>query len=80
LAAIEVVDRVIERPAPPPPASGSPKAEVRRSPGNIDDWLEQLEQLVKALDTGRIYLRDLAQLRPAIESVMEAYDRRARRR
>jgi len=39
-----------------------------------------LDQVTTALDTGRIYMRDLPQLRAAIEGVMDAYDRRARRR
>jgi hypothetical protein len=75
-----VVDRVIEHLAPPPPPLEPAEGHANGTPRNIDEWVAHLEQVAKALDTGRIYVRDLAQLRPAIENVMEAYDRRAPRR
>jgi hypothetical protein len=75
-----VVDRVIERAAPPPPPLKAPERRDSGTPRNVDGWIQQLDELAHALDTGRIYMRDLPPLRDAIEGVMEAYDRRARGR
>lgn len=80
LAAVEVVDRVIQLEAPPPPPPPEPEPREPVTPRTVDDWVQQLDHLARALDTGRIYVRDLPQLRTAIEGVMDAYDRRARRR
>jgi len=43
----------------------------------VTDWVELLEELAVRLDAGRIYDRDLMTLRPAVEELVAAYNRRS---
>lgn len=61
-SAVQVVERQVEVRVPTTP--------TRR------DWATLLGELVRQLDDGRVYDRDLAALAPALRSVLDAYDRR----
>lgn len=82
LAAVEVVEHVIERPvrvevhvaAPPPPAP--PPSPAPPFPKNAKDWAAQLTQLGLVLDSGVIN-RDLPTIEVALERLIRAYNRRS---
>jgi hypothetical protein len=79
------VEQVVERPVrvevrvpapPPPPAS----PQLPALPENAAQWAAHLNQLGLLLDSGLLYNRDLPTLEPALQGLIEAYNRRARRR
>ena len=77
-AAIEVVDRTIERTVTVVEKRVVPEVvEVARQikgPG----WADALETLVRQLDTGQLYDRDLSNLATAFDHLQEALTRRIR--
>ena len=85
LAAIEVVEQVVERPvrvevrvpAPPPPPEPPRPASL---PKKAEEWAKHLDQLGLVLDSGLIYNRDLPALEEALKRLIVAYNRRAQRR
>jgi len=72
LAAIQVVDRVVEVDRQVAVVKEVPVATVRHGAA----WPAALTQLATALDTGRVYDRDLPALAQALASVADALDRR----
>ena len=85
LAAIDVIEQVVERPvrvevlvpAPPPPPA---PPRLPALPKNAAEWAAHLKQLGLVLDSGLLYNRDLPTLELALQGLIEAYNRRARRR
>lgn len=77
-AAVRVVDHVIERLAPVSKASPTAAQPTAGGPTfkRTDDWVNLLDQLTRRLETGLIYNRDLAALRPSMERLVAAYNRR----
>jgi hypothetical protein len=59
---VQFVERRVEVPVPVTPA--------RR------DWPGLLKELARQIEEGRVYDRDLVNLSPALETVLEAYRRR----
>ena len=49
---------------------------VKVTPKRADQWVEMLDQLAQRLDAGLLYSRDLPTLRPAMERLVAAYNRR----
>jgi hypothetical protein len=72
LAAIQVVDRVVEVDRQVAVVKEVPVATVPHGAA----WSAALTQLATALDTGRVYDRDLPALAQALASVADALDRR----
>jgi len=72
LAAIQVVDRVVEVDRQVAVVKEVPVATVPHGAA----WPAALTQLATALDTGRVYDRDLPALAQALASVADALDRR----
>jgi hypothetical protein len=80
LAAREVVERVVERtvtltvrvpaPAPAPVKSTEPKPPTR-----ADHWVRALDELVKQIDAGRIYPRDIDSVTVALTKALDAASR-----
>lgn len=68
LSAIQVVERRIEVPAPPPAA-------VAAHPRH-GEWVGLLNELAEDLDNGALYDRDLPALTGALNRVLEAFERR----
>jgi len=73
-AAVTVVDHVIERAATQPTRSVPTSLPM---PKRVTDWVELLDELTDRLDARRIYDRDLMTLRPAVEELVAAYNRRS---
>ena len=71
-AAIQVVDRVVEVDRPVTVVQEVPVPTVPKGA----EWLAALAQLATALDTGRVYDRDLPALVQALAGVADALDRR----
>ncbi len=71
-AAVQVVDRVVEVDRLVTVVQEVPVATVPQGAA----WPAALAQLAKALDTGRIYDRDLPALAQALSGVSDALDRR----
>ncbi len=65
-SAIQIVERLVQAPAPPAPEQPSPTP---------IDWPETLGALAAQLDSGRIYDRDLVTLSKALSNVFAAYER-----
>lgn len=63
-SAVEIVERVVHVPAAP-----------ERTPGRAQ-WPTLLHELARQLNTGRIYTRDLPELDAALNSAVEALQRR----
>jgi hypothetical protein len=72
-AAVEVVERTVERVRPHPTVGGG---HIQLGSRNAGDWVQVLDQLTQRLDTGLLYSRDLPTLRPAMERLVAAYNRR----
>lgn len=70
LAAVRVVERRVELPAPTPAGPRLPRHQ---------EWADWLRQLAKQLDRGAVYDRDLRELAGALEDVLAAIARRGRR-
>ena len=79
-SAVQVVERVVTvqlpppptpKPAPPPPIAPAGPA----APSGVG-WVPLLAELVRQLDTGRIYRRDLAAITPAFDQALQAFSRR----
>ena len=68
LSAIQVVERRVEVPAPPPAA-------VAAHPRH-GEWVGLLNGLAEQLDNGALYDRDLPELTGALNRVLEAFERR----
>lgn len=49
---------------------------VKVTPKRADEWVEMLDRLTQRLDAGLLYSRDLPLLRPAMERLVTAYNRR----
>jgi hypothetical protein len=85
LAAIEVVEQVVERPVrvevlvPAPPRAPQPP-QPAAFPKNADEWARHLDQLAIVLDSGLIYNRNLPTIEPSLKRLIEAYNRRTRPR
>ena len=71
-AAVQVVDRAVEVDRIVTVVQEVPVATVPKGPA----WPAALAQLVTALDTGRVYDRDLPALAQALADVADALDRR----
>ena len=71
-AAIQVVDRVVEVDRPVTVVQEVPVPTVPKG----SEWPAALGQLATALDTGRVYDRDLPALAQALADVADALDRR----
>ena len=71
-AAIQVVDRVVEIDRPVTVVQEVPVPTVPKGA----EWPAALAQLATALDTGRVYDRDLPALVQALADVADALDRR----
>lgn len=46
------------------------------APHTVDEWADLLAELTDRLDRGRIYDRDVPALRPAVATLVEAFNRR----
>lgn len=65
-AAVEIVERVVVTPAPPPPTKAPRHGE----------WTDLLQQLAGQIDRGLIYDRELTALARAVDEVIAAFRRR----
>lgn len=78
---VEVIrERPTPAPAPPPTTPVAPQSPVRRGRASAAEWSQLLEELRRALVTGAVYQRELAELEPALTGVVTAYTRRIRDR
>ena len=71
LAAVRIVERVVERvvtPPPPPPATPT----VPRH----GEWADLLQELARQLDQGLVHDCDLAQLAPPLDDLLTSFRRR----
>jgi len=75
-AAVQVIDRVVEVDRPVTVLQEVPVTTVPKGA----EWPAALAQLATALDTGRVYDRDLLALAQALANVADALDRRPARR
>lgn len=66
-SAVQVIERRIEIPVQQPTTSQSPRHQ---------QWVPVLDELATQLNTGAIYDRDLQELIPALNRVLEAFGRR----
>jgi hypothetical protein len=67
---VEVVERLVVTPAPPPPA---------KTPRH-GEWLDLLHQLAGQIDRGLVYDRELAAVARVVDEVIAAFRRRPNRR
>lgn len=72
------VIRVVD--APPPPKSDDPVPPRGSGRRAVQAWATELETLRQALVSGAIYDRELGELAQALDGVLNAFERRARRR
>ena len=75
LVAVEVIDRPVEVIREVTKRETVP---VVVSPTSVRQWSEVLGTLADRLDQGRIYDRDVAELLPALNTLLLAFQRRAR--
>lgn len=72
-SAVHVVEHTVERVVQ---ARDVREVPVKVTPKRADQWVEMLDQLAQRLDAGLLYSRDLPTLRPAMERLVAAYNRR----
>jgi hypothetical protein len=72
---VKIIDKTLPRPRPAPQPI---EQDGRRK--RPEDWAADLEDLRRALASGAVYDRELAELAAAIRPVLDAYDRRTLRR
>lgn len=70
---MHVVERTIQTVVPAPSIR---EVRIPVQPRNLDEWVNVLDQLSRRLDAGLLYARDLPTLRPAMERLVAAYNRR----
>ncbi len=70
---MQVIDHIAERPVPRPVPRQAANA---LTPERAEDWVDVTARLAHRLDAGLIYSRDLPALRPALERLVAAYNRR----
>ena len=80
LAAREVVERVAERTVTltvrvPAPAPRAVKPSEPRAPTRADHWVRVLDELVKQIDAGRIYPRDIDSVTAALTRALDGASR-----
>jgi len=77
-SAVDVVERVVtvQLPAPTPTPTPAPTAPSGPAAPTGSGWAPLLTELVRQLDTGRIYTRDLTAITPAFDQALQAFNRR----
>lgn len=73
-----VVEVVRTREVAPKPTAGPHAAQPSRR--KVDEWVALLGELSRALATGSLYDREMLQLIQPLNGVIEAFERRSRRR